>query len=76
MNMSDGIFPDNASFLNDRNIMIAETDSTCDSTCHSKGMINMKKATKRDTVTAANGEEMIPTEIGNMQVTQVNKNGR
>ena len=76
MNMSDGIFPDNAIFLNDRNIMIAETDSTCDSTCHSKGMINMKKATKRDTVTAAIGEEMIPTEIGNMQVTQVNKNGR
>ena len=54
--------------------MIADTGAICDSTCHPEGIVKNKKASKNDVITAANGAEMMPTEIGNLPVTQIDNN--
>ena len=64
---------DNQNLLNDPNIMIADTGATCDSISWHKEMINMKSSGAEDTITASNGEEMMPTKIGDLPVTQYEK---
>ena len=62
--------------LSDPNIIIANTDATFDSTCHPKGIVKKKKSSKNDVITAANEAEIMSTEIGNLPVTQIDKNGQ
>ena len=76
MNFNDEVFPDTARLLSDPNTMIADTGATCNSTCHPKGIVKKKKASKNDVITAENGAEMMPTEIGNLPVTKIDKNGK
>ena len=76
MNFNDGVFPGTAKLLSDPNIMIAGTGGTCDSTCHPEGIVNKKKAPKNDVITEAYGEDTMPMEIGNLTVTQMDKNGQ
>ena len=67
---------DTTKLLSDPNIMIADTGVTCYSTCHPEGIVKKKKASKNDVITAANGAEMMPAEIVNFPVTQIDKNGQ
>ena len=67
-------FSDTSKLLSDPNIMIAYTGVTCDSTFHPKDIVNKKKVLNNDVITAANGAEMMPTEIENLPVTQIDKN--
>ena len=76
MNFNYGVFPDTTKLLSDPNIMIADTGATCFSTCHLEGFFKKKKASKNDVITAANGSEMMPTEIGNLPVAQIDKTGK
>ena len=74
MNINDGVFPDTAKLLSDPNIMIAYTGATRDSTCHTERIVKKKKASKNDVITEAKGAEIMPTEIGNLPVTKIDKN--
>ena len=76
MNFNDGFFPESTKLLSDPNIMIADTGATCDSTYHPEGIVKKEKAPKNDVINAANWAEMMPTEIGNLPVTQIDKNGQ
>ena len=76
MNFNNGVFPDTAKLLSNPNIMITDTGATCDSTCHLEGICKRKKTSNNDVINAANGAEMMPTEIGNLSVTQIDKNGQ
>ena len=76
MDFNDGVFPDTSKLLSDPNIMIADTGATCYLMCNPEGIVKKKKASNNDVITAANGEEMMPTEIVNLPVTQIDKNGK
>ena len=76
MNINNEVFPDTAKLLSDPNIMIADTGVTFDLMCHTKGIVKKKKASKNDVIAEANGAYMMPTEIVNLPVTQIEKNGQ
>ena len=54
--------------------MIADTGATCDSSCHPGGIVKKKKASDNDVIIAENRAEMMLAEIGNLPVTQIDKN--
>ena len=76
--MSSGeiIFLDNQNLLNYPNITISDTGATYNLTEWHVGMINMKISGAEDIITAENRENKRPTKIGDLPVTQYEKNGQ
>jgi hypothetical protein len=67
--------PNDQSFLTDPNVWIADTAATVHTTPHKQGSVNMRLATREDSITVGNGSSEKASEIANIPGIICYRNG-